>query len=123
MTVGSRPEGQEVQGHKSKTKVLQVCLIIFYSLWYLLITNKISEDLRRSYVLILSLWYYIFDTAENKLPKMSNEKMSEKNDMTAKKMSVKKLADEKPTDDDLEKFGIADERNLFQINHYVTCIT
>ena len=49
--------------------------------------------------------------------------MSEKNDMTAKKMSVKKLADEKPTDDDLEKFGIADERNLFQINHYVTCIT
>ena len=51
---------------------------------------------------------------------MSDEKMSE---MTAKKMSVEKLADEKPADDDLEKFGIADERNLFQINYYVTCIT
>ena len=44
-------------------------------------------------------------------------------EMTAKKMSVEKLADEKPTDDDLEKFGISDERKLFQIIYYVTAIT
>ena len=57
---------------------------------------------------------------------MADEKMSDSEDaseMTAKKMSVEKLADEKPTDDDLEKFGISDERKLFQIIYYVTAIT
>ena len=57
---------------------------------------------------------------------MSDEKMSDTEDaseMTAKKMSVEKLANEKPTDDDLEKFGISDERKLFQIIYYVTAIT
>ena len=57
---------------------------------------------------------------------MSDEKMSdseEASEMTAKRLSVEKVADEKPTDEDLEKFGISDERKLFQIIYYVTTIT
>ena len=47
----------------------------------------------------------------------------EASEMTAKRLSVEKVADEKPTDEDLEKFGISDERKLFQIIYYVTTIT
>ena len=85
-------------------------------MWYLLITNKISEDLRRSYVLILSIWYYTFYITE-KLPKMTDETSEQMTDKKDPKMS------EDPTDEDLDKFGISDERHWIQINCYVTYIT